>query len=94
MSVGVLTVAERYVEVRGEVVACKHFDTLAWVNQPARRYTAAAFTRGVDWEPRYKVVIPSIPGRAKAEGSICRTDARLITATLGSTNRPKFPYTG
>ena len=57
MSVGDLTRAERYVEVRGEVVAFELFDTLAWVNQLARKYTGADFTGGVDGEHRYKVVI-------------------------------------
>lgn len=48
---------DRYVEVRGEVVAFELYETLAWVNQLARKYTGADYTRGVDGEPRYKVTI-------------------------------------
>ena len=48
---------DRYVEVRGEVLAFELYETLAWVNQLARKYTGADFTGGTDGEPRYKVVI-------------------------------------
>ncbi|HEU5424962.1 MAG TPA: PPOX class F420-dependent oxidoreductase [Nitrolancea sp.] len=47
----------RYVELRGEVVALELFDTLAWANQLARKYTGADFTSGRDGEHRYKVTI-------------------------------------
>jgi PPOX class probable F420-dependent enzyme len=47
----------RYVEVRGEVVQFELFETLAWVNQLARKYTGADYTRGKDGEHRYKVTI-------------------------------------
>ncbi len=47
----------RYVEVRGEVVDLELFDTLAWVNQLARKYTSADFAGGRDGEHRYKVTI-------------------------------------
>lgn len=47
----------RYVEIRGEVVAFELFDTLAWANQLARKYTGADFTGGRDGEHRYKVTI-------------------------------------
>jgi PPOX class probable F420-dependent enzyme len=57
MSVGDLERPERYVEVRGEVVDFELFDTLAWVNQLARKYTGTNFTGGVDGEHHYKVVI-------------------------------------
>ena len=57
MSVGDLARPDRYVEVRGEVVAFGRFETLAWVNQLARKYTGADFTGGTDGEPRYKVTI-------------------------------------
>src|SRR5215204_856763 len=57
MSVTDLTRLDRYVEVRGEVVAFDLYETLAWVNQLARKYTGADFTGGTDGEPRYKVTI-------------------------------------
>jgi len=57
MSVGDLDRLDRYVEVRGEVVAFELFEILVWVNQLARKYTGADFTGGVDGEPRYKVTI-------------------------------------
>lgn len=47
----------RYVEIRGEVVAVELYETLAWVNQLARKYTGADFTGGHDGEPRYKITI-------------------------------------
>ena len=47
----------RYVEVRGEVVAFELFDTIAWANQLAHKYTGADFTGGTDGEHRYKVTI-------------------------------------
>ncbi len=57
ISVGDLARPDRYVEVRGEVVGFELFDTLAWVNQLARKYTGADFTGGTDGEHRYKVTI-------------------------------------
>lgn len=47
----------RYLELRGEVVSFELYETLAWVNQLARKYTGADFTGGKDGEPRYKVTI-------------------------------------
>lgn len=47
----------RYVEIRGEAVEFELFDTLAWVNQLARKYTGADFTGGHDGEHRYKITI-------------------------------------
>jgi PPOX class probable F420-dependent enzyme len=57
MSVVDLARPDRYVEVRGEVVEFELYETLAWVNQLARKYTGADFTKGKDGEPRYKVTI-------------------------------------
>lgn len=48
---------ERYLELRGEAVAFERFETLAWVNQLARKYTGADFTGGKAGEVRYKVTI-------------------------------------
>ncbi len=57
MSVGDLARPNRYVEVRGDVVAFELFDTLVWVNQLARKYTGSDFSGGTDGEHRYKVTI-------------------------------------
>ena len=57
MSVGDRSRPNRYLEVRGEVVAFELYETLAWVNHLARKYTGADFTGGRDGEPRYKVTI-------------------------------------
>jgi PPOX class probable F420-dependent enzyme len=57
MSVGDLARPDRYLEIRGEVIAFELFDTLAWVNQLARKYTGSDFTGGRDGEHRYKVTI-------------------------------------
>jgi len=57
MSATDLARPDRYVEVRGEVVAFELYETLVWVNQLARKYTGADFTGGTDGEPRYKVTI-------------------------------------
>jgi PPOX class probable F420-dependent enzyme len=57
MSVVDLAHPDRYVEVRGDVVAFELFETLAWVNQLARKHTGADYTKGTDGEPRYKVTI-------------------------------------
>jgi PPOX class probable F420-dependent enzyme len=48
---------DRYLEVRGEVVDFELYDTLTWVNQLARKYTGADYTKGTDGEHRYKVTI-------------------------------------
>jgi PPOX class probable F420-dependent enzyme len=48
---------ERYLEIRGRAVEFELFETLAWVNQLARKYTGADFTNGADGEQRYKVTI-------------------------------------
>jgi hypothetical protein len=57
ISVGDLAHPDRYIEVRGEVVAFELFEILVWVNQLARKYTGADFTGGADGEPCYKVTI-------------------------------------
>ena len=57
MSVGDLARPGRYVEIRGEAVACELYDTLAWVNQLALKYTGTDFTGGTEGEHRYKVTI-------------------------------------
>jgi PPOX class probable F420-dependent enzyme len=57
MSVGDLARPDRYVEIRGDVVAFELYETLVWVNQLARKYTDTDFTGGRDGEPRYKVTI-------------------------------------
>ena len=44
MPIGDLARPNRYLEIRGEVVAFERFETLAWVNQLARKYTGADFT--------------------------------------------------
>jgi PPOX class probable F420-dependent enzyme len=48
---------QRYVEIRGEVVAWELYEDLTWVNQLARKYTGADYTRGYVGEHRYKVTI-------------------------------------
>ena len=57
MSVVDLAEPDRYVEIRGDVIEFELYETLAWVNQLARKYTGADYTKGRDGEPRYKVVI-------------------------------------
>ncbi len=57
MSVSDLSRPDRYVEMRGTVVAFELFDTLTWVNQLARKYTGADFTGGTEGEHRHKVTI-------------------------------------
>jgi PPOX class probable F420-dependent enzyme len=49
--------ADRYLEVRGEVVEFELFETLVWVHELAHKYTGADFTKGQDGEQRYKVTI-------------------------------------
>jgi PPOX class probable F420-dependent enzyme len=48
---------DRYVELRGEVVAFALYLDLTFVNQLARKYTGADYTRGHAGEERYKVTI-------------------------------------
>jgi PPOX class probable F420-dependent enzyme len=43
MSVVDLARPDRYVEIRGQVVEFELYETLAWVNQLARKYTGADF---------------------------------------------------
>ena len=57
MSISDPTRPSRYLEIRGAVVEFQLFDTLAWVNQLARKYTGADFAGGKDGELRYKVTI-------------------------------------
>lgn len=47
----------RYLELRGEVAELERYDTLAWVNHLARKYTGADFAGGHDGELRWKVTI-------------------------------------
>lgn len=46
-----------YLELRGEVVAFERFDTLAFVDLLAQKYTGAAFTGGHAGQERYKLTI-------------------------------------
>jgi PPOX class probable F420-dependent enzyme len=46
-----------YVELRGEVVEWELFLDLTFVNQLARKYTGADYTRGHPGEERYKVTV-------------------------------------
>ena len=48
---------ERYVEIRGEVVEWELYLDLTFVNQLARKYTGADYTRGYAGEERYKVTV-------------------------------------
>ena len=48
---------ERYVEIRGEVVEWGLYLDLTFVNQLARKYTGADYTRGHAGEERYKVTV-------------------------------------
>jgi PPOX class probable F420-dependent enzyme len=48
---------QRYVEIRGEVVEWELFLDLTFVNQLARKYTGADYTRGYPGEERYKVTV-------------------------------------
>lgn len=48
---------DRYLEVRGVVAEFELYEDLTWVNQLARKYTGADYTRGVAGEHRYKVTI-------------------------------------
>lgn len=48
---------ERYVELRGEVIGFELYEDLTFVNQLARKYTGADFTKGHPGEHRYKLTI-------------------------------------
>ena len=48
---------QRYVEISGEVVEWELFLDLTFVNQLARKYTGADYTRGYPGEERYKVTV-------------------------------------
>ena len=48
---------ERYVELRGEVIAFELYEDLTFVNQLARKYTGDDYRRGHAGEHRYKVTI-------------------------------------
>ena len=48
---------QRYVEIRGEVVAFELYETLDFVNLLARKYTGADFQHGHAGERRYKLTI-------------------------------------
>jgi PPOX class probable F420-dependent enzyme len=47
----------RYLEIRGVVTEFELYEDLTWVNQLARKYTGADYTRGTVGEQRYKVTI-------------------------------------
>ncbi len=57
MSCSDLARPDRYLEIRGTVVAFELFDNLSWVNRLANKYTGADYAHGVDGEHRYKVTI-------------------------------------
>jgi PPOX class probable F420-dependent enzyme len=57
ISISDASLPDRYLEMRGTVIESELFDNLSWVNQLARKYTGADYTRGVDGEHRYKVTI-------------------------------------
>lgn len=46
-----------YVELRGEVIEFKLYETLEFVNQLAHKYTGADFTNGHNGEERYRLTI-------------------------------------
>lgn len=48
---------QRYLEIRGEVVAFERYDTLDFVNQLSQKYTGADFLYGHAGEERYKLTI-------------------------------------
>lgn len=48
---------QRYVEIRGEVIAFALYETLDFVNLLARKYTGADFQLGQAGERRYKLTI-------------------------------------
>jgi PPOX class probable F420-dependent enzyme len=48
---------QRYLEIRGEAVHWQLYEDLTWVNELARKYTGADYTRGFDGEQRYKVTV-------------------------------------
>lgn len=47
----------RFLEIRGTATELKLFDTLAWVNVLARKYTGADFAHGSDGEHRYRYMV-------------------------------------
>lgn len=48
---------QRYVEVRGEVVAFERYDDLTFVNQLSRKYTGGDYQYGHAGQVRYKLTI-------------------------------------
>jgi PPOX class probable F420-dependent enzyme len=48
---------QRYLELRGEVAEWELYRDLTFVNQLARKYTGADYTRGVVGEERYKATV-------------------------------------
>jgi PPOX class probable F420-dependent enzyme len=48
---------ERYVEIRGEVIAFARYDTLDFVNLLAHKYTGADYQHGHAGEERYKLTV-------------------------------------
>jgi hypothetical protein len=52
-----LTQPQRYLEIRGEVIEFELYLDLTFVNQLARKYTGADYTRGFAGEERYKLTI-------------------------------------
>ena len=49
--------SDRYIELRGEVIAFELYDDLTFVNQLARKYTGADFRHGYPGEHRYKLTV-------------------------------------
>ena len=48
---------QRYVEIRGEVVAFERYDDLTFVNQLSRKYTGDDYQYGHAGEERYKLTV-------------------------------------
>lgn len=48
---------DRYVEIRGQVIAFERYETLDFVNQLARKYTGADFRHGHAGQERYKLTV-------------------------------------
>jgi hypothetical protein len=81
---------DRNVEIRGEVIDFERIETLAWVNQLARKYTDADFTWGSDGEPRDKAVIriDGWAGQGKGSQPFLTADERMGEDMLQSWGTP------
>ncbi len=49
--------SDRYIELRGEVIAFELYEDLTFVNQLARKYTGVDFQHGYPGEHRYKLTL-------------------------------------